>query len=292
MYLAEILMQLALGKIPGVAEKTQIIYGTHSPLFVGIDRIDQIRLLRKESNGDGKPKITKVVSTSIAKVADRLSNIDEEGAVKYTASALLPRLQAIMTPWMNEGFFADVVVLVEGEDDRASILGVAKTLGPELESKGISVIPCGGKTNIDRPYIIFNQLGIPIYVVWDGDYGRGETEGICEKCERPLDKKPDPKENRRLLKLLSYEEIDWPEFIGDSCSCFKVDLETKIMEEIGNDVFEQCLKECQSAFSISKRKHALKNPHVIMTVINNAQQKGHFSITLKNIIEKIVALKK
>ena len=30
-----------------------------------------------------------------------------------------------MTPWMGEGFFADVVVLVEGEDDRAAILGYA-----------------------------------------------------------------------------------------------------------------------------------------------------------------------
>ena len=50
-HIAEILMQLAKGNIPGVANKTQIIYGTHSPLFVGIDRIEQIRLLRKIGNG-------------------------------------------------------------------------------------------------------------------------------------------------------------------------------------------------------------------------------------------------
>ena len=50
-----------------------------------------------------------------------------------------------MTPWMSEGFFADVAVLVEGEDDRAAILGVAKSKGIDLESSGIAVIPAAEK---------------------------------------------------------------------------------------------------------------------------------------------------
>lgn len=163
-HLAEIFLKLASGITPGVAEKTQIIYGTHSPLFVGIDRIDQIRLLRKISNGEGKPKITKVVSTNLDKVAESVWIVDGQSGSKYTRSTILPRLQAIMTPWMNEGFFADVAVLVEGEDDRAAIMGVGKAMGYDLEGNGFSVIPCGGKTNIDRPYIIFHTLGIPVYI--------------------------------------------------------------------------------------------------------------------------------
>jgi len=35
---------------------------------------------------------------------------------------------------MNEGFFAEVVVLVEGEDDRAAIHAVATLLDYDLES--------------------------------------------------------------------------------------------------------------------------------------------------------------
>jgi predicted ATP-dependent endonuclease of OLD family len=53
-----------------------------------------------------------------------------------------------MTPWTNEGFFANVVVLVEGEDDRAAILGMAKAMGYEFESMDIAVIPCMGKKNL------------------------------------------------------------------------------------------------------------------------------------------------
>ena len=37
-HLASVLLNLAKGAIPGVAENTQVIYATHSPLFVGLDR--------------------------------------------------------------------------------------------------------------------------------------------------------------------------------------------------------------------------------------------------------------
>ena len=291
-HLAEIFLKLASGKTPGVAEKTQIIYGTHSPLFVGIDRIDQIRLLRKISNGEGKPKITKVVSTSLDKVAETVWITDGKPGQKYNGSTILPRLQAIMTPWMSEGFFADVAVLVEGEDDRAAIMGVGKAMGHEFEGNGFSVIPCGGKTNIDRPYIIFHKLDIPVYIIWDGDCGKGETEGACEKCGKPLDKKADPNENKRLLRLIGKEEIDWPEYIEDTFACFKNDLETTLENDIGKELFERCLEECQSNFCISKRKHAIKNPNVIMTIIKKAEEQGHSSSSLKSIVEKILVLKK
>jgi predicted ATP-dependent endonuclease of OLD family len=114
-HLANILMKLAEGKTPGVAEKTQILYSTHAPLFVGIDRINQIRLLRKMPNED-KPKITKIISTNTDKVAEEIWKAEGESGSKYAGRTMLPRLQTIMTPWMSEGFFADVAVLVEGEE--------------------------------------------------------------------------------------------------------------------------------------------------------------------------------
>lgn len=289
-HLAKLFLRLASGKTPGVAERTQILYGTHSPLFVGIDRIDQIRLLRKIGNGDGKPKITKVVSTSLGRVAHVLAENADNPTDGYSATTLSARLQAVMTPWMNEGFFADAVVLVEGEDDRAAILGVAKAMGHDLEGNGYSIIPCGGKSNIDRPYVIFRQLNIPVYVVWDGDAGSGETAGKCDKCDRPLDKKPDPKENRRFMRLLGLEETDWPESIGDSHACFSVDLETTIQKEIGKELFEELLESCKQHYGISKRRHAIKNVNVINDIIENAQSRDRQSSTLQSIIGKILAL--
>jgi len=117
-HMAAILMKLAQGTIPGVAKRTQVIYSTHSPLFVGLDRFEQIRLLRKADAAIGKPRITKAIKAELADVAEEIQAAGDNQSSKYTTNTLRPRLQAVMTPWVNEGFFADVAVLVEGEDDR------------------------------------------------------------------------------------------------------------------------------------------------------------------------------
>ncbi|MEM7342646.1 MAG: AAA family ATPase [Chloroflexota bacterium] len=292
-HFAKVLWDLTTGSTPGVADQTQVIYGTHSPLFVGIDRIDQVRRLRKEVQEANKPKITKVIQTSLNKVAEEVWRIDGEPRNRYTAQTLLPRLQAIMTPWMSEGFFADVVILVEGEDDRAALLGMAKAMDVELEGRGFSVIPCGGKSNLDRPLLIFRELDIPVYVIWDGDFKKGEAAGICEKCGRRLDSRANPKDNHRLLRLVGWAtpEEDWPEYIEEKFTCFKHDLETMLKNEIGSDLFESYLDECKNELSIPKRKHAIKNPNVLAYIIKNAQKQGCTSQTLEQTIDKILMLK-
>ncbi|MGA2465648.1 MAG: ATP-dependent endonuclease [Thermodesulfobacteriota bacterium] len=277
-HLAKILLRLASGETPGVAHKTQIVYSTHSPLFVGIDRIDQIRLLRKILNEEGKPKVTKIITTNLDEVAATIWEADGATGDQFTGKTLLPRLQAIMTPWMNEGFFADVAVLVEGEDDRAAMLGIAKgTKGVELESEGFSVIPCGGKTGLDRPATIFQQLGIPVYIIWDSDKGNSKAK---------------PKDNHRLLRLMKQKEEDWPSKIEDNFACFEEKLEKTLCNEIGAEYFEKCLTECRDGFCIPEKEHAIKNPTVIATIIQKAQGEGRTSITLNSILDKIMALKK
>lgn len=274
-HLASILQQLAMGKTPGVAEKTQILYATHSPLFVGIDRIEQIRLLRKHPNGTNNPKVTQVVITSLQNVADELWNADGRPAPQYTAATLSPRLKSVMTPWMSEGFFSDAAILVEGEDDRAAIIGAARRRDIDLESRGISIIPCGGKTNIDRPAVIFRQLGIPVYMMWDGDK---EAKGA------------DPRDNHRLLRLLNQQVVDSPATtVNDKYACFETNLEQIIENEIGPPLFAKLLLDCQAKYAIPKKKHAIKNPVVIATILGEALKQGKPCSTLDTVVDKIAA---
>jgi hypothetical protein len=274
-HLANIFLQLATGNTPGVAEKTQIIYATHSPLFVGIDRIDQLRLLKKVVN-NGSPKITRIISTDLGTLANLVWEADNKPQTVYTRETLKPRLQTIMTPWMNEGFFADVAVLVEGEDDRAAILGYAKAKGQDLESIGISVIPCGGKQSMDRPALIFKQLGIPVYLVWDGDKGGNNAK---------------PEDNHRLLRIVNQTVVDWPVYIGTDSACFEKSLDFILCNEIGEDIYNGLLEECQTSFCIPKKKYAKKNPSVISTIIQKAQAQGKNSNSLNSIIDNILMLK-
>lgn len=291
-YLFKMLDQLSKGVTLGVAEKTQIIYATHSPLFVSVDRIEQIRVLRKVNNGSSLPRRTIVIQTNLDEIAESIWVADDKPVPKYSGSSLLPRLKAIMNPFINEGFFSDVIVLVEGEDDRAAILGSSYALDLELEGQGISVIPCGGKSNIDRPFAIFRALGLDVYPIWDGDYGKGETSGKCEKCERPLDGKADPNENRKLLRLLGHEPVeDWPELVNDKFACFKINLETQIKDEIGSELFEKLLLKYQREFGILKRKYALKNPYVISKIIEDATKEDRPCNTIKKIIGKFISLR-
>lgn len=275
-HLASVLLKLATGAIPGVAENTQVIYTTHSPLFVGLDRFDQIRVLQKIASGNGKPKATRLKRADMERVAEELWDAGDKQGEKYTAETLRPRLQTILTPWMGEGFFADVVVLVEGEDDRAAISGIAKSMDHDLDSEGVAVIPCFGKTNIDRPLVIFRQLDIPVYVVWDGDSDARD---------------PKPEDNRYLLRFLGRPEQDWPDFVEESSACFKVNLEKTLEDEMGKETFIQWLSEAQQQSGIAKKKHALKNPTVIEQVVGKAASNGKAIKSLEKIIENIITLK-
>lgn len=276
-HLSKILFKLATGSIKGVAAQTQVIYSTHSPLFVDIELFKHLRILRKKLAENDKPKQTKVFQTNLDEIVKILEKADDKPEGTYTGETLEPRLKTLMTPWMNEGFFADVAVLVEGEEDRAAILGTASTLGHDFESIGISVIPCMGKNSIDRPTAIFRELEIPVYAIWDSDEGGKDSK---------------PEENHRLLRLFSQEIEDWPEKITPSFTCFEKTLQFKLQDELGKDFFDITIESCLKKYSITRKDQAFKNPIIIQEILTKAKTESRKSVTLEQIVENIVALKK
>lgn len=273
-HLALILLKLASGTIPGVAKTTQVVYATHSPYFVGIDRVNQIRLLRKAPGvADGSPRITRIASTTLDRVAEILWQANGAHGARFTADTLRPRLQAVLTPWMSEGFFADTVVLVEGEDDRAALVGAAMRRGVNLDSAGVSVLPCGGKTSMDRPAVVFRELGIRTYLVWDND-----------RCEPGAS----AEDNHRLLRLQGKTVEDWPAGVHDDFACFDGCLEKTLQAELGIAEYEASLSQAQTELVIPKRKNATKNPALVARAIEIAAAAGKRSATLDAILDKVL----
>ena len=275
-HFSTVLFQLANGATPGVANKTQVFYTTHSPLFVGLDRFQQIRVVRKFGHEHEGPKTSKIYRGDLDSVADQLWIASGSRAPRFTADSLRTRLRAIMTPWMNEGFFADVAVLVEGEDDRAAIHGTAMSMNIDLDGKGIAVIPCMGKTNLDRPMLIFRQLGIPVYVVWDGDFNNPD---------------PKPEVNKRLIAFNGAPKEKWPEGVWQTFACFKVDLETTIKNEIGVDEFERLFSKAKDEFGYKEHDDVRKNPVVFQRFVEIAASEGFKCETLEDIVKNIEALR-
>ena len=84
-HLASVLREIATGKIPGVAQNTQVIYTTHSPLFVGLDRFPQIRVLRKIPHQQGSAKVTRLKEANMDVVAEQLWEASVSQGEQYTA---------------------------------------------------------------------------------------------------------------------------------------------------------------------------------------------------------------
>lgn len=274
-HLMNAIKYLSSNGISSLFSKVQVLYATHSPLFVQIDDFGSARRLCKSKVEEGFAKQSIVSWSSLEDVAKRLSNATEGQSSDFSEESLRPRLHAIMTPWMNEGFFADAVVLVEGEEDRAALLGQAALMNVDLDGKGISVVPCNGKSNIDRPLVIFDSLKIPVYPIWDNDK-RSRERNI--------------KTNHLLLKLLDQEVEDFPSIIGDKFSCFENNIGEVLSNEIGSDLFKELLSKYKLYYGLKNAQQAEKNSIVIKNILIEAKEKGIESNSLKQIVERIVGL--
>ncbi|MDE0654324.1 MAG: ATP-dependent endonuclease [bacterium] len=273
-HLAEVFLQLSEGEIPGVAASTQVLYTTHSPLFVRLDRFDDIRVVRKSFPGSGQPGTTFVRSATLDTVAKELEEATDTGN-EFTAETLKPRLQSVMTPIVNEGFFADVVVLVEGDSDRAAIERAARAMKQNFVADGIAIIPCGGKDNLDRPLIVFRGLGIPTYVVWDGD-----------KTERGHHSPP----NQRLRRILEMSETEPLDHVGDQSACFEEDLNQVIRDEIDETHYNEAFEDAYRRYGLT-RDDAEKKALVVERIVEDAVAHRSECETIKAIVSKIVMLR-
>ncbi|MCZ4614512.1 ATP-dependent nuclease [Rhodococcus qingshengii] len=132
----------------------QVIVATHSPYFV---RPEQFSSLRRISLDGATTNVSQATVQSIADEVD-----------KDVETVLATVMKQVPTGF-SEGFFSDRVVLVEGDTDKAILEVLCDRLGFPLDAAGVSIVHVGGKGNLKMSYAILNSLGVPTYVVVDGD---------------------------------------------------------------------------------------------------------------------------
>jgi len=166
------------------------------------------------------------------------------------------------------------VVLVEGDEDKALIEAAASLAGSDPSAAGIAVVPVRGKTNIDRVRTIFLQLGIRVFVCFDGDGG----------------KKDEVDNNRRLLRLLGAEAADSPATqLHDTWACFEQDLQTTVQGEFGASAYQEAIQEANQMYGF-RGKEGQKNPTVLRTTLERLHRAGGRSAALDALVAKISSL--
>lgn len=138
------------------AANVQVVIATHSPYFV---RPADFESLRRFTLAEGE---TLVERTTLNEIATQVGGAEKLAQVEKTVNQQLPTSFA-------EGFFADAVVLVEGDTDKSVLEELAQKLGKPFDSAGISILEMGGKENLKVPAAMLAKLGIPTYVIADGD---------------------------------------------------------------------------------------------------------------------------
>jgi energy-coupling factor transporter ATP-binding protein EcfA2 len=138
--------------------RNQILYSTHSPTFLGVDRLDELVLVRHNDRTG-----TKLLQPTALPERDAF------------------RLNSELDAERAEIFLSRAVLFVEGRTEKLAFPFVFEALGYDADQEAIVIVDCAGKGNMPLYAEICNACGIPYVIVHDRDAPRGEDPAEAER---------------------------------------------------------------------------------------------------------------
>lgn len=270
--------------------KAQIIHATHSPAFLNIDYANEIRLTKKVPSDI--PDVLETVFSHVSNESldNRLREIEQASGPatnSHPALAVIPRGHMLSTE-LSEGFFAKGVVLCERVSDVAAILAQASISGIDFTAHDIAVLPCGGKSNIERPHEIFSLLGIPTYCVWDGDVAfRNKHQAAPDNAKAKDAMTNSARLNKKLMSIVKETPCDWPNGVFPNGTALPDCLEETLKEDLGDNFYSDWFERNSIQYGYTSSKDAQKNPYVLKVLLSDAKAEGRTSATLERIVAAI-----
>lgn len=255
----------------------QVILTTHSPYFVELRRFSGVRVSRKISAEGVDTLASKVYAYSLAEAARALAGVHERDPAEFTADSFIAHSTSVLTALVNEGFFSDVAVIVEGLSEVGALSAIQEILELDWQRRGIVIVPAMGKTNLDRPYVVFRGLNIPVYMIFDGD---SEKEKDKENVRR----------NRALLRLVGAEPADFPgDQVQDNWASFDNCLEGDLATALG-DRWEDTRAEVACELGYPRPSEVVKSAEGAALIVRRAYKQGKPIPHLEQIARKISVL--
>ncbi len=178
-HLASVLEELSV-------KDAQVLISTHDPAFITGKGFEGVRLIRF----DPSTKESRCKQLTFEDLAAKMATVTGEKPTK--PSGVGAKLHQALQPSLNELFFTKNLVLVEGLEDLAFITSWMIVTGrwKQFREKGLHVVPVNGKSHLLQPLAIAQELGIPVFTIFDAD---------GDDTEHQADHKRD---NERLFAIL------------------------------------------------------------------------------------------
>jgi putative ATP-dependent endonuclease of the OLD family len=133
------------------AEGNQVIYSTHAPAFLNVARLEELVLVRYSVR-----RGTHIVQPEPLEADESFRVVSEFDAER------------------SELFLARAAILVEGRTEKLVFPSVFAALGRDADRAQVSIVECGGKSNIPVFARICKECRIPFVVVHDRDAKPGQ----------------------------------------------------------------------------------------------------------------------
>lgn len=143
------------------ARGNQIFYTTHAPGLLNVAALEEVSLVTRD--GDGVTAVERLRPVHVDDTFRAVSEFDAERA---------------------ELFFSRAAILVEGMTEKVALPLVFAALGYNADREQISVVECGGKSNLPLFAEICKRARIPYVVVHDSDVREGREPLEAERLNR------------------------------------------------------------------------------------------------------------
>lgn len=232
-------------KLGGV--DSQVIVCTHSPYFVSGQGFEDVRMVRK----DPPQRETEVSYSSYADLLKDWAEITGEKPKK--PEGILAKIHQELQPQLNEMFFTNCLILVEGVEDIAYITTYLHLTGrwEEYRRRGCHLVAAGGKSHLVPALLLAQRLKIPTYFIFDSDSHHPDKDGKHAR------------DNTALLKLAGEAAADpFPKvtFWGAKVTMWESEIGLVVGQEIGADTWRKCNEDAEADYGQpgGLQKNALK----------------------------------
>ena len=277
-YLSRILRDLTIPAQDHAKSGTQVMYVTHSPYFVDVARFDEVRMCRKVVLNVGEARATTVTSFTKEAAAKTMAEIWAAKPEAFTGASFAARATPVLNAIVNEGLFADVAVVVEGDSDVSALWSMQERLGMRWDELGVVVVSVGGKNNLDRAVVSFRGFGIPTYFVFDGDKSKAADGDGTSRT------------NRALLRLGNRPAEECPATgVYENCAVFEEAIEEYLNDAAGGrfvEIRDAAARQC----GIDRPSTSLKNPDVMAIFLEAARREGIQFPVLEQIVGSVTRL--